>query len=138
MLERLRRNEESEGGFTLIELLIVIVILGVLAAIVVFAVGNSTSQSKSAACKADMKAVEVGLEAAKANKGAYPTGTGADKPTASAAIITGLTTTANGGPYLKNAPTSTDYTVSVGGTYAGTTLTPDGTVTGTLTAGGSC
>src|SRR5262249_13384805 len=109
MLERLRQNEDSESGFTLIELLIVIVILGVLAAMFVFPAGNSTSQSKSAACKADMKAVEVGLEAAKANKGAYPTGTGASQAIASAAVISGLATSANGGPYLKNAPTSTDY-----------------------------
>ena len=47
-LERLRRRREdpeNEGGFTLIELLIVIVILGILAAIVVFAVQNLSGQS---------------------------------------------------------------------------------------------
>ena len=51
-LERLRqrREEGREGGFTLIELLIVIVILSILAAIVVFAVQNLTSQSAIASC----------------------------------------------------------------------------------------
>ena len=36
-----------ERGFTLVELLIVVVILGVLAGIVVFAVGNLTSNAKT-------------------------------------------------------------------------------------------
>ena len=39
VLQRLRAARKNESGFTLIELLIVIVILGVLAGIVVFAVG---------------------------------------------------------------------------------------------------
>ena len=44
MIERLqaKRNEE---GFTLIELLIVIIVLGILAAIVVFAVGSTKSDA---------------------------------------------------------------------------------------------
>ena len=42
MLEQLRKAREEESGFTLIELLIVIVILGVLAGIVVFAVSAFT------------------------------------------------------------------------------------------------
>ena len=40
-------------AFTLIELLIVIVILGILAAIVVFAVQNLTSSSSQASCGSD-------------------------------------------------------------------------------------
>ena len=39
MLER-RRRAEGDGGFTLIELLVVIVILAILTAFVVFAVGG--------------------------------------------------------------------------------------------------
>ena len=74
-LERLRQRREEmgdEGGFTLIELLIVIVILGILAAIVVFAVQNLTSQSDVAACQAQYKTVETAMEAYKAQTGAYP------------------------------------------------------------------
>ena len=73
-LERLRERRESgdEGGFTLIELLIVIVILGILAAIVVFAVQNLTSQSAKASCGSDYKTVETALEAYDAQVGHYP------------------------------------------------------------------
>ena len=50
MYEDIREARENESGFTLIELLIVIVILGVLAAIVVFAVGgiNDTARRRPA------------------------------------------------------------------------------------------
>ena len=76
-LERLRARREErgdEGGFTLIELLIVIVILGILAAIVVFAVQNLTSSSAQSACKSDLKNVETAAEAYKAQMGNYPLG----------------------------------------------------------------
>ncbi|MCU1690887.1 MAG: hypothetical protein JWN20_2815, partial [Jatrophihabitantaceae bacterium] len=57
--------------FTLIELLIVIVILGILAAIVVFAVGGITDRGQSAACASDKKTVEVAGEAYFAKNGSY-------------------------------------------------------------------
>jgi prepilin-type N-terminal cleavage/methylation domain-containing protein len=63
MLERLRKARQDESGFTLIELLIVIVILGVLAGIVVFAVKGITDKGNLAACKSDVKTYEVASEA---------------------------------------------------------------------------
>jgi prepilin-type N-terminal cleavage/methylation domain-containing protein len=61
--ESMRKRHEGEGGFTLIELLIVIVILGVLSAVVVFAVGGISSKGNQAACNSDTKSVETAQEA---------------------------------------------------------------------------
>ena len=74
MYQRLREARENQSGFTLIELLIVIVILGVLAGIVVFAVQAFNNDGKAAACQADKKSVEVATEAYYAkNNSTYPT-----------------------------------------------------------------
>src|SRR6187399_1993112 len=67
----MRKKRAGESGFTLIELLIVIVILGILAAVVVFAVGGITDRGEEAACKSDLKTVEVAEEASYAQDGVY-------------------------------------------------------------------
>jgi prepilin-type N-terminal cleavage/methylation domain-containing protein len=71
MLERIRRARRDDSGFTLIELLIVIVILGILAAIVVFAVNGIQNRGVQAACKADVETVTVAAEAYDAQNGHY-------------------------------------------------------------------
>src|SRR5580700_5586104 len=58
-----RRGEFVESGFTLIELLVVIVVLGILAATVVFALTSVTGQSAQAACNSDAKTIETGVQA---------------------------------------------------------------------------
>ena len=60
---------EKDQGFTLVELLIVIVILGILATIVVFAVRGITDQGQASSCKATAKTYEVAIEAYYANYG---------------------------------------------------------------------
>ena len=59
---REHRRQEA-AGFTLIELLIVIVVLGILAATVIFALGGVTSQSAQAACNSDAKTAEIAVQA---------------------------------------------------------------------------
>ncbi len=75
MVQRIRKvqNERHEDGFTLIELLIVIVVLGILAGIVVLGLGTFRHDANTAACKADMKQVEIASDAFIAAPG-QPTG----------------------------------------------------------------
>ena len=65
------RNIGKDRGFTLVELLIVIVILGVLAAVTVFAVRGITDEGEDSARKADEKIVVKAEEAHLALHGAY-------------------------------------------------------------------
>lgn len=72
MFDRLVAKKRQEEGFTLIELLIVIIILGILAAVVVFGVTAFRDDSVSKACKTDMKSVETAAQAFVAKTGAAP------------------------------------------------------------------
>ena len=67
-------ENKQDKGFTLVELLIVIVILGILATVTVFAVRGITDQGQQSACKADQKTLEVAVEAFIAQNGSVGTG----------------------------------------------------------------
>ena len=110
-MERRNSGEASESGFTLIELLIVIVVLGILAAIVVFSLTGVTGESKQAACTTDAKSVEIAADAYQAaHNNSWPTDIGVLVPT-----------------YLKSAPlNSNDYTIGISTTVGNITYTPKG------------
>jgi prepilin-type N-terminal cleavage/methylation domain-containing protein len=144
-LERLRQRRSDrgeEGGFTLIELLIVIVILGILAAIVVFAVQNLTKESSQASCGSDYKTVETATEVFKSQIGYYPgdaaipagtvtPGTGSADAGINTLLGTGTVGGNTVGPWLKDDPKNVGHysiTVSVDG---------KGTITVHNSAGGA-
>jgi general secretion pathway protein G len=99
MFARIQAARKNESGFTLIELLIVIVILGVLAGIVVFSVSGITNRGDAAACKANVKTVQVAQEAYYAKT----------TPSAYAASVTALVTA---GLLADPAPTDVATTTS--------------------------
>jgi general secretion pathway protein G len=120
MLRRIREAKKNESGFTLIELLIVIVILGILAAIVVFAVGAFNKNGQQAACKADFKSVEIADDALFAKTGAYATSP-SDLVGAGKYLNEWPQTDSSGAP-LPNAP----YTIVVGTVAASGGVNPTG------------
>ena len=63
--------KKQDEGFTLIELLIVIVILGILAAVVVFAVNGITDRGQSNACDTDERTMRTAAEAYFADNQTY-------------------------------------------------------------------
>ena len=62
-------ENKQDQGFTLVELLIVIVILGILATVTVFAVRGITDQGQDSACAADEDTLQTALEAYYAQEG---------------------------------------------------------------------
>jgi prepilin-type N-terminal cleavage/methylation domain-containing protein len=112
---RVHRAKRSESGFTLIELLIVIVILGVLSGIVVFAVSGIQDRGNAAACKTDKKTVQVAVEAYYAKNGTYP----------AAGDPGWLQLTVGVDQMLREKPAGDGYTITLG-------------VNGLVTAAGAC
>lgn len=113
-------DARTNDGFTLVELLIVIVILGILATVTVFAVRGITDKGKTSACAADKKTIESAVEAYFAQYG------GATIPVTPAVAPAGATWTTGATPddTLVSAgllrAVSSDYTTSADGA----TLTP--------------
>ncbi len=92
-----RMANKGDEGFTLIELLIVIVVLGILAAVVVLALGNVNHSARQSACLTDAKSVETAAQAYNASNspslGAESNAVGPDVITtaSTAGIIAGQT-----------------------------------------------
>jgi type II secretion system protein G len=91
----MKGSREEQGGFTLIELLIVIIIIGILAAIAIPMFLSQRNKAKDAAVKEGIHSIQVGIASyAVDNNDTYPPAIAN-----SAALVD-----ASGAPYVDNWP----------------------------------
>ena len=118
---------EQDRGFTLVELLIVIVILGILATVTVFAVRGIADKGQTSACAADQKVLEVAVETFYANGGAAGSATEAGLVTAQ--LIRSASSTYDiGGDGISVSATAGGKCAAPVTTLAPTTLAPTTTL----------
>ena len=68
-----RRALRSAGGFTLIEIMVVVIIIGLLAAVIVPNVISKVDEAKIAKAKSDIQALETALTMYRLDNSKYPT-----------------------------------------------------------------
>ena len=102
-------ENKQDKGFTLVELLIVIVILGILATVTVFAVRGITDKGQDNACDVELGHSRPSIEAYYANEQTDPTAVGDLQP-----------------EYLKELPDTAKWTFNTGAAAIPAGPGPDG------------
>jgi len=90
----------TQAAFTLIELLLVLVILGILAAIVVPKFAGRTEQARVTAAQTQISSFSTALDAYEVDNGSYPQG----KSGLNSLVVAPSGMTSWKGPYVKDIP----------------------------------
>jgi type II secretory pathway pseudopilin PulG len=103
------------GGFTLMEILVIIVVLGILAAVVVYAVSGITSRSAQTACQSDGGTVSSAISDLNSEHPGVFVTTASSSGAAAAESL--LLASSYGGPYISSWPSNfPHYAFSVSST----------------------
>ena len=92
---------QQTTGFTLVELMLVVVIIGVLAAMIVPRLAGRTEQAKIARAKSDIASIGLALDLYELDLGSYPSGASLDPLSKKDSLPSGANAEAWKGPYLK-------------------------------------
>jgi type IV pilus assembly protein PilA len=142
------KSIKKNSGFTIVELLIVIVIIGILAAITIVAYNGIQNRAKASAAQSSANVLQKKLEAYNAVKSSYPTGTAAAITTTLsnenestlansgiAILAPGSINANNGQKNLKLEVCATGYKISY---YDYTAATPGIPATAQIVGGAAC
>lgn len=112
--------KNKQSGFTIVELLIVIVVIGILAALVITTFNGIQQKGRDTERETDIKAIHGQLEAYYAQNGNYPTLAEIDTPAEATALFKGLDKEALSDPQanpktyvLVSAPAAKSYAYQV-------------------------
>jgi prepilin-type N-terminal cleavage/methylation domain-containing protein len=127
----------NRKGFTLIELLIVVVIIGILAAIAIPKFANTKQKAVVASMKSDLRNLVTAQEAFFSDNNTYATATGTVQSATAVAfvpssgnVVTMAAITAGGwNATASNPAVPTTSTPHICGIYVGTAATPNAAVT---------
>src|SRR5688500_5663454 len=129
MVQKLRERSQGEGGFTLVELLVVMLILGLLAAIAIPSFFNQRDKARDADAKTSVRTAQTAMETyATDHNGTYT-------PTPTQAQLTAIENTLSNVPAGDMTIVSTDdsYTLTVDSSNAPNTFSISRADTGSLT-----
>jgi general secretion pathway protein G len=97
-------SRRCEKGFTLVELLIVVIILGILAAVVIPQFNTAAAESKEAAVASNLATIRQAIELYKVqHNDSFPTADIMDELTQASDADGTLSATGKYGPYIRNS-----------------------------------